>query len=372
MNTHLFRMFFISVTLIAATLLTACSRQDDISSASQRREQAVRVVVEPVTTSSERTRVEAVGTSRALRSVTVHPATSGEVVTVNFKPGQLVKEGQILVELDQRDEKLTVELARVRLAEAERLYQRYQQSAASGATLPTTLDAAKTALDAARIDLDRAQVNLDDRTIKAPFSGYVGISDIDPGDRVQPTTAITTLDDRESLLVSFAVPELLIGKLKVGDPIAIASWSAVAATASGEVIDIDSRINPETRTFITRARVDNSDDSLRPGMSFRVTLDLQGDSFPVLPEVALQWGSDGSYVWSIIDDKAHRVPVSIVQRQEGQVLVKGNLDTGAVIVIEGIQRLRPGTSVVTEPAKIADDSSSRGPVEQDGNSKNPS
>jgi membrane fusion protein (multidrug efflux system) len=91
----------------------------------------------------------------------------------------------------------------VRVAEAERLYERYQRSVESGAILPIDLDAVKAALDEARIELRRAQVALDERSIEAPFAGFVGISDIEAGDRVQPSTAITTLDNREALLVDF-------------------------------------------------------------------------------------------------------------------------------------------------------------------------
>src|SRR5690606_27150969 len=150
-----------------------------------------------------------------------------------FSPGQFVERGKLLLELDQRREKLAVELARLRLADAERLYDRYQRSAASGATLPTTLDAAKTALETARIELDRALVALEDRSVKAPFSGFVGISEVDTGDRIQTSTAITTLDDRRSLLVTFQVPELLIGKMGVGDRISIATWNSTSANTSG-------------------------------------------------------------------------------------------------------------------------------------------
>lgn len=342
-------------SLIATSLIvTACS--EDPLPDNQRIEQVAKVVVEPVQLSSERTRVEAVGTSRARQSVTLYPVSSGEVVAVNFEPGEYMEKDAVLVELDQRDEKLAVELAQLRLADAERLYQRYQRSAASGATLPTTLDAAKTELEATRIELGRASVALEDRTVRAPFSGYAGITDIDPGDRVQQTTAITTLDNRESLLVSFDVPELLVGRIQVGDRIAIATWNANTTAAEGEVIDLDSRIDPETRTFVARARVDNADDRLRPGMSFRVNLDLAGDTYPVLPEVSLQWGAEGSFVWSVVDGKARRIPVNIVQRQQGKVLVEADLQPSDQIVVEGIQRLRPGLGVSIQPTAIADDS----------------
>lgn len=349
-----YREFVKGLTGVALVALAGCAQESEVTRQSAQRE-ALRVVVEPIEMSSERTRLEAVGTSRAMRSIELHPAASGEVVEVDFKPGQFVEKGHVLLKLDQRDEALAVELAEVRLKEAERLYERYRNSAAAGATIPTTLDAAKAEVDAARIALNRAQIALDDRTIEAPFAGFVGITDVDPGDRIQPSTVVTTLDDRSSLLVSFEVPEVMIGKIDVGDSVSIATWSANATSAAGEVIEIDSRISPDTRTFITRARVDNDADRLRPGMSFRVLLDLDGDAYPVFSEVALQWGADGSYIWSVNEGKAMRIPVNIVQRQKGKVLVDANLDTSDVVVIEGIQRLRPGLSVQPDTTVAAKD-----------------
>tara|TARA_R110002072_G_scaffold59158_1_gene150666 strand:- start:4625 stop:5677 length:1053 start_codon:yes stop_codon:yes gene_type:complete len=306
------------------------------------------VVVSPLQFSNERSRIEAVGTSRANRSITLFPAVSGEVVKVLFQSGQYVEAGDVLLELDQRDQKLAVELSEVRLAEAKRLFERYQESAATGATLPTILDAARAELDSARIALDRARISLEDRIVEAPFAGFVGINNIDVGDRIQSSTPITTLDDRSTLLVSFAVPELMSGKIAAGDEVAISTWSSNDPTAIGAVFDIDSRINPDTRTFITRARIDNQTDNLRPGMSFKVILELEGDSYPRLAEISVQWGAEGSYVWLVKDGKVSRVPVEIVQRQRGEVLVESSLSAGDLVVVEGIQRLRPGLTVTTK------------------------
>lgn len=337
----------LSAAVIAAVLfISACAEEP--AQTTRRGGGETPVMVEPVNITAERTRVDAVGTSRAIKSITIFPATSGEVTSVNFQPGQYVNEGDLLVVLDDRQEKLAVELAEVRLTDAERTFRRFEESAAQGATIPTTLDAARTELEAARIELNRARIAFDDRHVEAPFSGHVGITDIDPGDRIQTSTPITTLDDRSSLLVSFEVPEVMIDRVVPGASVSIATWAHNAERAIGEVIDIDSRIDPQTRTFTTRASVNNDGDQLRPGMSFRVSLDLAGNAYPVLSEISLQWGEDGAYVWSVRDGRAQRVPVNIVQRQKGQVLVRAKLAGGDLIVVEGIQNLRPGASVKPE------------------------
>ena len=211
------------ILLAVAIALTACTEAPPAAGPGQ--EAAVRVIAEPMRFEPARTRVEAVGTSRALRSVAVHPATSGEVVAVHFQTGQYVAAGDLLVELDSRDEKLAVELGRVRLQDAETLHDRYRRSAETGAVTPTQLDAAATQEEAARIELGRAQVALDDRFIKAPFAGHVDVTDVDPGDRINEDTLVTTLDDRGALLVNFEMPEMLVGQLATGDQVSLVAWN---------------------------------------------------------------------------------------------------------------------------------------------------
>ncbi len=337
---------------LVATLLAACADERPVGNG--RGASPPSVVVASLDFERARTRVEAVGTSRAIRSVDLHPAASGEVVAVNFEPGQRVARGDVLVELDRRAELLAVELAEVRLADAERLYQRYLQTGSSGAVLPTTLDAAKTQVEAARIELGQARVALDDRTIEAGFDGHVGSTEIDPGDRIDPDTDITTLDDRSALLVSFELPEMLITDLEVGDRVTLATWQGREPGLTGEIVDIGSRIDPSTRTFVARALVPNTSDQLRPGMSFRVLIDIEGTAYPVIAETAVQWGADGAYIWTVVDGRARRVALKIVQRNQGRVLVEADLERGALIVVEGIQRMRDGIAVNHGAVGLAD------------------
>lgn len=326
-------------------LLTACGGEPPTRS--DRARQAVPVVVAPVRIESLRTRIEAVGTARARRSVSLFAESAGEVVAVNFQPGDRVQRGDVLLALDAREQRLALELAELRLDDAQRLLSRYTgANAASDRTVPeTTVDEARTAMETARIARDQARLALDRRFVRAPFDGYVGITDIDAGDRVDTTTAITTMDDRSVLLVSFAVPEAFVGRVDTGDAVRIEAWNADRSLASGRVVDLDSRVDPLSRSFITRAEVPNETDRLRPGMSFRVRLDLTGAEYPAVPEVAVQWGPDGAYVWAVRDSEARRVPVRLVQREQGQVLVEGDLPRGTQIVGEGMQSMREGLAV---------------------------
>jgi RND family efflux transporter MFP subunit len=303
------------------------------------------VVVNAVTFKPERVQLEAIGTSRAFRSVVIHPAAAGEVVAIHFESGQSVDAGDLLLELDARDQKLALQLAELRITDAQRLVDRYARADGSDAIPPTDVDDAQTALAEAVIERDRARVALDDRFVRAPFRGVVGLTDIDAGDRIDPTTPITTLDDRQSLLVLFEVPEVLLDTLDLGQQVEITTWTRRGPTASGELVELGSRIDPVTRTVVARARVLNPNDRLRPGMSFKVNITVTGDAYPRVPEVSVQWGADGAYVWTVRDGKAERVPAEIVQRQEGFVLIDAPLVEGDPVVVEGVQSMRDGRQI---------------------------
>lgn len=362
---HPYRNIVAASTLLC--VLAACAKAP-ADTPSRPADKAVRVIVQPLHFEAERTRVEAVGTSRAKRSADIYPATSGEVVDINFEPGQFVRSGEVLVELDRREQELAVRLATLQLKDAERLYDRYRRSANSGAVVQTVLDEAGTAAEAAQLELERAQIALADRTIRAPFDGFVGATEVDRGDRINTSTMITTLDDRSSLLVSFEVPEAFIGELVIGEEARLETWNSGAPEVYGEIVDIGSRIDPTTRTFVARARVQNENDALRPGMSFRVAANIEGQRYPVVAETGVQWGSDGAYVWSIVGSTATRVPVSVVQRREGRVLINGALSEGDIVVVEGIQRMQEGIAVAYQTERITDRVGSAVAIEMAGGS----
>ena len=309
------------------------------------------VLVEMVALATERTRIEAVGTARAQRSVTLHPATAGEVAAVHFSPGQEVDKGSVLLELDSRRERLAVDLARVRVRNARQQLSRYERTAGRGAVAESTVFEARSALEEAEIALRQAEVALNERRVIAPFGGFVGHTEIDVGERIGSGSAITTLDDRSSLLVGFPVPELFLGRIERGHRVEVATWGARDRAIFGEIVDLGSRIDPGSRSFTARARVENPGDAFRPGMSFAVTLDVYGGRYPLVPEISVRYGPDGAFVWVVRREAATRVRVRIVQRQEAAVLVDAALDDGELVVVEGIQRLRPGlpVSLATRP-----------------------
>jgi RND family efflux transporter MFP subunit len=321
--------------------------EESASAGGPDRAEAAGAIVAPVGEGRVATRLEAVGTATALRSVDLHTEAAGQVAEVLFEADQAVEDGQVLLRLRQEAEQLDVDLTQVRLADARRRFERLETLRQSGTTTEAALDEARTEYQAARIALSQAQVALEDRTLRAPFAGRIGLTDIEVGDRVDPDTVIATLDARDALLVAFDPPEALLDRIRSGTKVRAAAWTQTG-DAEGEVIAVDSRVDPVTRTFQARARIPNPDDRFRPGMSFRVSLDLEGARWPTVPEIAIQWGGEGAYVWTVRDGAAVRVPLTIVQRQETRVLIDADIEPGAPVVVEGLHRMREGRPVETE------------------------
>lgn len=309
------------------------------------REQAALVVTQPLGFERKQEQVEAVAYAEALRSVDLYAAVGDEVTAVNFAPGDVVEAGDLLVQLDDRRQQIALRRAQLQLADAERTVERLQKSRESGAIPQSQLDEALIARDLLEVAVAEAQTEVDDRRIIAPFTGVVGITDIEVGDRITPQTLITTLDKRDQLYLDFEAPEQAAAMLNEGAKLEVYSWLRADNRIQAEVAEVGSRIDPTNRTLRIRALLDNADDQYRPGMSFRVALTLEGDSYPAVPEAGLMWGPEGAYVWVVKDDKATRVDVSIAQRLPGRVLVDGNLQLGDELITEGVQTLRRGQAV---------------------------
>ncbi len=349
---------FLTALLLLQQPATAQAVQDASSS--------VPVIVAPSTSARDGVDLDIIGSGSARHSVVIFPAVAGEVVEVAFRTGQSVRAGQVLLRLLDRQERLAVDLASAKVDTASALSDRYEATRGSGAVPERVLDEALTTLRGARIALAQARVALADRVVLAPFAGIVGLSDVERGDRVTTASALTTIDDRRVLLIDFDVPEPYLARIAPGHLIAAVNPAYPDRSFAGKVSEIDSRVDPVTRNVRVRAQVANTADLLRPGMSFAVRLSLPGKIFVSVPELALQWGRDGSFVWVIRAGKSEKVAVRPVRRTSGRVLIDGTLTSGETVVVEGVQRLREGSGVrivgnpVEKPAgKPADSSATR-------------
>jgi RND family efflux transporter MFP subunit len=303
------------------------------------------VVVESLSFEYEILKVEAVGTAQAKHSVTLYASASDEVTSLNFLPGQEVKKADVLLKLDSRLQDVSMQRAVIKLEDAKKNLNRVKNSSKQGAVTARELDDANTIFKLAAVTLSEAKENKENRLVRAPFNGIVGLTDVEVGDRITSQTQITTLDDRTSLLVNFVAPELAVSYLNNKPSVQLQPWTDRMTSLPAKVVEIDSRVNIQDRTIKARALLDNKNDQYRPGMSFRVTLEVRGEMYVAIPEAALSWGANGAFVWLAEDKKAKRVDVQITQRLRGRILVTGNLVDGEILIVEGIQGLRDGQSL---------------------------
>lgn len=329
--------------LALSVLLVACSKSSETQTETP--EPDVEIISHTVKFMNDSNRVEAIGSARAKSFAIIYPKTGGEVTRVNFRAGEYVEKGQTLLQLDSREEALAVQRAEIALKDSEQLLSRYERIDVPGAISDSQIEEAQTALEAAKVDLALARNALSERTVRAPFSGYIGFTEIDAGARITPQTEIARLDDRSLIYVDFEAPEQVFGELEVGETLTMKPFALSDRTFQAEIETIDSGIDPEQRNFSVRTAIDNEQDLLRPGMSFRIGFDLPGQDYPAIPEAAIVWGGDGAYLWEVQDGRAKRVSVTIITREEGLVLVKAPLEKGAQIISEGVQKVREDTPV---------------------------
>ena len=305
----------------------------------------VPVVAQEMRVLPEQLEVEAIGSARAATSAEIYAETAGRVTAVLFRAGDFVRAGQPLVRLDARQERLAVEAARVQVREADQLLARYRRIEDTGAISESQIEAGETALASARVALEQAQTALGDRTVRAPFSGHVGLTEIDAGDRVDQQTAITRIDQRGTLYVDFPAPEAVFNALRPGQVVQVTPFSEPTRTLDARIVTTDSRVSQDSRDFIVRTAIANEGDRLRPGMSFRVVFSRAGEARPVAPEEAIVWGGEGSHVFVVRDGVAVQVPVTITSRREGSVFLEGELRGNDRVIVEGVQKVRDGQAI---------------------------
>jgi RND family efflux transporter MFP subunit len=280
----------------------------------------------------------------------VTPQATGTIREILIKSGDKVKQGQVLATLDSEEQVIARGLAGVALksaVEKSSLYHNIKSSVSRMDVFDSEI-----AEQGARLQLQAADLNLQRRNIAAPIDGIVGIVPVNIGDNVTTSTPVVTLDDRTEILVDYWVPERFANTVMVGQPVDVTSVARPGQVFSGAVEAVDNRIDSASRTLRLRARIDNSSDELRAGMSFNVSMRFPGDKYPAVDPLSVQWDSQGSFVWQVAEDKSHKVRVSIVQRNPDFVLVKGELKDGDAIVTQGLQRVREngGVRVATDVA----------------------
>lgn len=286
--------------------------------------------------------VEAVGTTRARRSVEISPLASGRVVGLDIVPGQAVEAGTILARLDDDIERANLAEAEARLVEMRLVVERLRTLRSRNAASDAAVEEAEARQAEAIAAHERAVRRLADRSVRAPFAGIAGLTNYDIGARVDEDTVLTRIDDLAEVEVEFSLPETLFAQISAGQRVSARTGAFPDRDFVGRVFAIDSRIEPTSRAFRVRAVVPNPEHLLPAGMFMSLEIVLAEETFLVVPEEAIVVQSADVYVFVDSEGRAERRRVQTGMRRDGYIAVLSGLASGERVVIRGIQRVRDG------------------------------
>ena len=313
--------------------------------------------------------VSAVGTAVPRSLVTVHTRVDGELLSVHFREGQMVTQGQLLAEIDPRPYQVQLtqangQLARdaAQLKNAEIDFERYRELWAKDSIAKQQVDTQEAlvrqyrgTVDADQGQVDNAKLQLTYAHITAPISGRVGLRPVDAGNQVHASdaTGIAVIAQLQPMTVVFAVPESYLPAINQrvagGAEVAVEAWDREQKTrlASGRLLTTDNLIDTATGTIKMKAEFANKDSTLFPNqfVNTRLLLGVRKAAL-VVPGAAVLQGSRGAYVYVVDGESAvTSVPVTPGPVDGGVVAVEGKLQPGNRVVTDGADKLRDGAKV---------------------------
>jgi membrane fusion protein (multidrug efflux system) len=303
--------------------------------------EAARVRVGPVAEE-----IGAVGSLQSNESVIVRAEIAGRIVGIEFIEGRTAKAGDVLVRLDGTELSAQVAQSEATLELARANVDRAKPIRAENLISPQAFDELSAKFKEAEASLAVARERLNKVTIRAPFTGRLGLRQVSPGDYVQPGEALVNLEDVSAVKVDFRVPEARVGRVSVGQSVAVRVDAIPNRTFSGTIAAIDPRLDEATRTALVRARVPNPRGELLPGMFARVGVVIgERPNAILVPEQAVVPIGNDAFVYRVIDGKAAMVKVEIGQRAAGEAEILSGLNPDDLVVTGGQMKIRDGAAV---------------------------
>jgi RND family efflux transporter MFP subunit len=327
----------LSLSIIAAAPTAYAKRQGPSS---------VTVVTEQVQTHEVSQSLELVGKLDAEQSVTISPEVTGKVDVIAVKANQVVRKGQLLVQLNDDKARAAVTEANAYLKDEQRKLKEFQRLVKRNAITQTEIDAQQASVDIAKARLDAANANLKDLHISAPFDGTVGFIDFSRGKMVSAGAELLNLDNLSVMQLDLQVPERYLSQLSQGMKVKATTAAWPSQQFEGEVVGIDSRINSETLNLRVRIHFANAEQYLKPGMLVSADMDFPAIEAPIIPVQALEYSGTKRFVYVVGEEsKAQRTEVTLGARVDNLVVIEQGLEIGEKIVVQGIVNMRDGIAV---------------------------
>ena len=314
------------------------------------------VTVATATAGQWQNRLKAIGTLVASQGIDITSEVTGIVKNLNFESGQEINKGKLLLSLNNEIELAALTTAQAQYESANNQYQRSLKLKNKKFVTENELDQQRWAANSAKSQVQSAQAALDKKSILVPFSGKLGIRNVDVGDYVSPGTKLVTLQDVDTLYLDFTLPERNFTQLATQQPVKFKVRSYPEQEFEGRIQAWDPNLDVNTRNVNVRAVVDNSDGHLAPGMFAEIdVVGIDAVNVVQIPETAIFYNIYGEAVYvlekpesgSAGDDaetaeiESNNPEVFILAARQVKVLYRENAMAG---VVEGLQE---GDTVVT-------------------------
>ena len=306
----------------------------------------------------------------AVRGVTVSADLAGIVEDILFESGDIVREGQVLVVLDTRQEQAQMAAAEAQRVLARLNFNRMQELLDQRVVSKAEFDSATAESRQAEARVGEIRAAIERKTIRAPFPGTLGIRQINKGQYLAGGDPVVPLQSLNPIYVNFGVPQQAIGQVRVGRTVRVTTEQVANAAFEGRISAIDSVVDQTTRNIQVQATLANPSGTLRPGMFVQTEMPLGAEQRVVaLPASAISYAPYGDSVFVVADlkdDKGHTYRgvrqqfVKLGPARGDQVAVVSGVNAGDEVVTSGVFKLRNGAAVlVNNKVKPGNDPAAR-------------
>lgn len=307
--------------------------------------------------------VSSIGTLTAIQGVELASQVGGVVSAIQFESGDKVQKGAELILLDDAVEQADLLNNKATLRGSMLEFARQQDLQGRGFAADAKLDEVRSSRDSAAATVQKTRAQIEQKTIKAPFSGKLGLKSVEIGQYVSPGMALVTLQTLDPIWVDFPIPENEISKIKPGQAINVTVDAFAGENFPGKVDTLDARVSKDTRTLVVRGRLENPDEKLLPGMFANVSVEAgEPATLVTVPRTAVSFSLYGDSVYVVKKGDTPEKPkedgkpaepeltadrrfVRVGPTQGDRIAILEGVKTGETVITTGQLKLKPGARV---------------------------